>query len=129
MSAKDLQKKDKAAPVEQHAECPTYSPPVNILETKDAYLLTADMPGIEADKVHVALEQGVLTIRASRGFELPPGDRVYVELEPGAYERSFAVSDQLDRDKISAQCANGVLTLILPKAETAKPRTIEVKAA
>jgi HSP20 family molecular chaperone IbpA len=86
------------------------------------------MPGVEAKDVKVDFDQSVLTIRASQSMAGPAGECVCREYEQGAYERSFTVSDQVDAGKIAAQYAQGVLTLTLPKAEAAKPRTIEVKA-
>lgn len=130
MTNKENQKKEAAAPLaaERMHHGPTFSPPVDIVETKDAYVLRADMPGVEAKDVKVDFDQSVLTIRASQSMAGPAGECVYREYEQGAYERSFTVSDQVDAGKIAAQYAQGVLTLTLPKAEAAKPRTIEVKA-
>jgi len=131
MTNKEHQKKEAGAPLatERLHNGPVYAPPVDIAETKDAFILKADMPGIEAKDVQIDFDQSVLTIRASQAAASAPGDSVFREFEPGAYERSFTVSEQIYADKIAAQYALGVLTLTLPKAEAAKPRTIQVKAA
>lgn len=131
MNNKENQKKEAATPMatERLQPGPTFAPPVDIVETKDAYVLKADMPGVEAKDVQIDFDKGVLTIRAHQAACGTGGECLFREFEPGAYERSFTVSEQVDAEKIAAQCAHGVLTLTLPKAEAVKPRTIKVTAA
>lgn len=105
-----------------------FSPAVDILETKDNLKLFADMPGVDQKSIHVSIDQGVLTIQGDvdtspiEGFELE-----YKEYDVGDYQRTFTLSDTVDQNQISANYNNGVLELILPKAEQAKPKRIEVK--
>lgn len=129
---KDVQKKQTAATpvtVERTHDWPTYLPDVDIIEHDDAFELHADIPGADPASINVNFEQGVLTIHAGRSAHASDADLVYAEFEPGDYERSFTVSDQIDAGKISAQYRNGVLILTLPKVEAAKPRKIEVKVS
>jgi HSP20 family molecular chaperone IbpA len=105
-----------------------FSPAVDILETKNDLRLYADMPGVDQKSIHITIDQGVLLIQGNvdtnpvEGYELE-----YQEYEIGDYQRSFTLTDTVDQDKISANYTNGVLELVLPKAEEAKPRKIEVK--
>jgi len=107
-----------------------FSPRVDILENQDALLLMADMPGVEDSTVEVTLEKNVLTIRGRTPPQVLNGySLMYAEYEVGDYERSFTISDEIEREKIDASVKNGVLRLTLPKATLAKPRKIEVKAS
>lgn len=107
-----------------------YSPTTDIFETKDHVVLVADMPGVPAENVDISLERRVLTIRGRAAINAPQGYRcLHAEYGEGDYERSFAVSEEIDRDKIEAEHKDGVLTLRMPKAETAKTKRITVKAA
>ncbi len=126
---KDVQKQTAATPgaVERTHAWPTFVPAVDIVEHKDAFELHADIPGAEPGSINVNFEQGVLTIHAGRAVDEQGGETVYAEFEPGEYERSFTVSDQIDAGKIAAQYRNGVLILTLPKVEAAKPKKIDVK--
>jgi HSP20 family molecular chaperone IbpA len=105
-----------------------FSPAVDILETKNDLKLYADMPGVDQKSIHVTIDQGVLTIQGNvdttsiEGYELD-----YKEYDIGDYQRTFTLTDTVDQENISANYNNGVLELILPKAEQAKPKKIEVK--
>ena len=120
-----LAKHRPAAPAE--GERPCYTPPVDIFETPEEVTLTADMPGVGKDDLDIAVERDLLTIRGRVKTE-PPKDAelVYAEYRVGDYRRDFTLSDDIDREKISAEVKNGVLTLTLPKAERSKPRKISV---
>jgi HSP20 family molecular chaperone IbpA len=109
---------------------PVFVPPADIYETRDNIVVLAEMPGVGPDGVDITLERRVLTIRGrNTGNEHTGYQRVYSEYADGNYERVFTLSENIDRDRIEATLRDGVLHLVLPKAETAKPRKIELKAS
>lgn len=114
----------------QEATRPTraFLPTTDIFETEDALTLVLEMPGVDRDNIEVSVENGVLTVEGRINFgkyeSLQP---VYSEYNIGPYRRSFRISSRIDQDKISAEIQDGVITLVLPKAQEAKPRRIEVK--
>ena len=122
----------RAAPprgAERTRDRPVYLPRVDIVETGDALEVLADMPGVARDGVEVTLEQRVLTVRGRAEVPAPEGMApLYLEYEPGDYERVFALSDAVDPAGIEARVRGGVLHLRLPKAGPAALRRIEVKA-
>lgn len=107
-----------------------YRPNTDIYETDDHVVLTADLPGVAPEDVDITLERRVLTIRGHvRALPHEGYRRVYSEYGEGDFERVFTVSEDIDRDQIKASHKNGVLTLELPKATTAKTKKIDVTAA
>lgn len=106
-----------------------FVPAVDIYESADAVTVLAEMAGVDKDGVEISLEEGVLTIKGIMG-EQGNDDEKYLlrEYETGNYMRRFAVSETIDQEKINATMADGILSLVLPKVEPAKPRKIEVKA-
>jgi HSP20 family protein len=107
-----------------------FIPPSDIYETKDSIVVLAEMPGVAPDGVDLTLERRMLTIRGrSVANEHAGYQRVYNEYADGDYERVFTLSENIDRDRIEATLKDGVLNLVLPKAETARPRKIELKAS
>ncbi|HNQ65625.1 MAG TPA: Hsp20/alpha crystallin family protein [Smithella sp.] len=130
MSDKDLQKTENTAATERIRNVKTFVPRVDIYETKDALFLIADMPGIDEQTVDVELEKNILTIsgRVENG-KVKDYRLVFSEYEVGDYERTFTLSDEIDRDKIKANVKHGVLRLELPKAEEVKPKKIKINAA
>ena len=109
---------------------PVFVPPSDIYETKDSIVVLAEMSGVAPDGVDITLERRVLTIRGrSAASEHGGYQRVYNEFANGDYERVFTLSENIDRDRIEARLKDGVLHLVLPKAETAKARKIELKAS
>ncbi len=108
---------------------PVYAPRVDIVETGDALMIHADMPGVTKETVEVTLEKRVLSIRGRAEITVPEGlAPLYLEYEPGDYERSFTLTDAVDPAGIEARVRSGVLHLRLPKAGPAKRQRIEVKA-
>jgi HSP20 family molecular chaperone IbpA len=108
---------------------PVYAPHVDIIETNDALEIFADMPGVTKDSVEVTLEQRVLRIHGRADISLPEGVApLYLEYEPGDYERAFTLSDAVDPAGIEARVRNGIVHLRLPKAGPAKLQRIEVRA-
>src|SRR3954453_9013541 len=108
---------------------PVYAPRVDIVETEDALEVLADMPGVTKDSVEVTLEQRVLSIRGRADVAVPEDlAPLYLEYEPGDYERSFTLSDPVGPGGSEARVRGGVLHLRLPKAGPAKRQRIEVKA-
>ena len=114
---------------ERTRERPLYAPRVDIVETEDALEILADMPGVTKDSVEVTLEQRVLSVRGRADVSVPEGFApLYLEYQPGDYERSFTLSDAVDPAGIEARVRGGVLHLRLPKAGPAKRQRIEVEA-
>ena len=107
----------------------TFSPLVDIYETDSELVLAAELPGADKDTVSVQVDKGVLTIQAEAKVNTPGDEysRTYVSFVEGQYFRAFALSDEIDRDEITASSANGVLTVRLPKAAGAVSRKIEIK--
>ena len=107
-----------------------FTPRTDIYETKDAIVLLAEMPGVASDAVDITLEKRVLTIHGHAAAQGHDGYRqIYAEYADGDFERSFTLSDDIDRDRIEATQSNGILRLVLPKAEPAKAKKIQVKSA
>jgi HSP20 family protein len=114
---------------ERTRNCPVYVPRVDIVETDDALEILADMPGVAKDSVEITLEQRVLRIQGRTDLSLPEGVApLYLEYQPGDYERAFTLSEAVDPAGIEARVRNGVLHLRLPKAGPAKLQRIEVRA-
>jgi HSP20 family molecular chaperone IbpA len=120
---------EPAAGAERTRDRPVYVPRVDIVETDDALEILADMPGVTRDGVEVTLEQRVLRLRGRAELPLPEGVApLYLEYEPGDYERAFTLSEAVDPAGIEARVRNGVVHLRLPKAGPAKLQRIEVRA-
>lgn len=125
MTGKALEKKETAAEREKN----TYLPAVDVLERERQILLLAEMPGVDEKSIDLTIEEDVLTIRgASLDHRIDGYDVLYAEFEPCAFERSFRISSDIEREKIEAVCKNGILTVTLPKAQRAQPRKIAVKS-
>ena len=106
-----------------------YRPNVDIVEQADELLVLADVPGAKSEAIDVDFEDGMLEIRAPVAIpERKNGACLTHEYGIGDYYRSFRVTEAIDAAKISAEYADGVLTLHLPKAEAIKPRKIAVSA-
>lgn len=128
---KELQKKEVQQPegVERTRERRAYVPDVDILEKKDNITLFADMPGVDENTIDITLEKNLLTIHGTIEPEIPEQHCLaYAEYNVGDYQRTFTISDEVDRDGIEATVKNGVLRLVLPKSSAAKERKIRVKA-
>jgi len=129
-ATKNLQAKSQASErVERTRARRIFSPQVDIIERKSDILVTADMPGVDETSVDINLEKNVLTIYGAVEDDQVAGyDPFYSEYGLGDYERVFTLSDEIDRDRIRATVKNGVLKLVLPKAEGTRSRKIAVKA-
>jgi HSP20 family protein len=108
----------------------TQIPAVDIFEDENGVTLRADLPGVSRENLSLRIDGDTLTVEgdASFGASPQPG-ALYAEVPPAQFRRSFLLSRDLDTSKIEAAVKNGVLTLTVPKAEQAKPRRIEVRAA
>ncbi|UCE59934.1 MAG: Hsp20/alpha crystallin family protein [Phycisphaerales bacterium] len=105
-----------------------YRPNVDIIESTEELTVHADVPGVKADDVGISFENGTLTIHGKVNKRTPENVNYALnEYGVGDFYRTFQVSEKIDSAKISAECADGVLTLHLPKAEAARPRKIDVK--
>jgi HSP20 family protein len=101
-------------------------PQVNVVESRDGYLLEAEMPGVGKDGLEVLLEGNELTIVGRRMADLPEAQLVYRESADRDYRRSFELDPAIDTGRINAKMENGILHLELPKSERVKPRKIAV---
>jgi HSP20 family protein len=129
--SKEIEKKESQSPerVERTWSNRTYSPQVDIVEQKEHIVVIADMPGVDENSVDINLEKNVLSIYGRvEEQDFRDYSPVYAEYGIGDYERVFTLSDEIDREKIDATVKNGVLTILLPKAEKARSRKISVKA-
>lgn len=105
-------------------------PRVDILESAEAWLLRAEMPGVDEAHADVQLERQVLTITGSADLLEPEGyQRQYGTFRPRRYERSFRLPEAINRSGIEATVQHGVLSVRLPKAQEAQPTKIAVKGS
>jgi len=121
---------DPTAPEEAgRASGPAFAPPVDIHDGPEGLTLEADLPGAAEDAMLVQLEDNVLSLSARIDSPAPEGARlIHQEFHVGEYQRSFILSDEVDRDRITAELKNGVLKVFLPRADRAKARRIEIKS-
>ena len=104
-----------------------FVPATDIFETDQALTLQIEMPGVAKDQVEVHVENDVLTIEGRIDFGVYENLRpLYTEYNVGNYARTFQLSSKIEQDGISAALKDGVMTLVLPKVERAKPRKIPV---
>lgn len=107
-------------------------PPVNLYETPEAYVLTAELPGVDPDAIEVSLEGSVVTLRGERRIDYAGEQNANLhrlERQAGNFRRAFELPAAIDADKVEAVHRNGVLMLRLPKAAEFQPRQISVQAS
>ena len=102
------------------------APPVDIFENEDSLIVVADLPGVDKDGVEINVEDDILTIKGKAKYTQPT-NVLRQEFTLHNYYRQFQLSDEVDQSKISAESKNGVLTIMMPKAEKSKPKQIKVK--
>jgi len=130
-NVKNIEKKEAkgAEQVERTRSTGVYTPKVDIIERRDDILLFADLPGVDESGIDITLEKDVLTIYGKVQVATPEGLHLLsAGYGIGDYLRSFTISSEIDREKIKATLNNGVLKLVLPKAEQVKTRKIQVEA-
>jgi HSP20 family protein len=112
------------------ASTATWAPAVDICERKDAYLVTAELPGVKPGDVEITFEDGLLTIQGERhATSYAAGDKAHrVERRYGAFRRSITLPSHVEADKIEASAQDGVLQVLVPKAEEAQAKHITVRA-
>ena len=105
----------------------TYLPVTDIFETDQALTVVLEMPGVGKDTVDVSVEDDVLTIDGRIDYSKYEGlQPVYTEYNVGHYARSFQLSSKIEQGNIHAELKDGVMILVLPKVEKAKPRKIKI---
>jgi HSP20 family protein len=109
----------------------SWYPACDVFEDKESVKIVAELPGVKPEDVKLSLENNLLTIRGEKKQEAEErSERVHrYERSYGSFERAFVLPSTVDGDKISAQYQNGVLSVIVPKAERARPREIPVRTA
>lgn len=106
-----------------------FVPRADVYETNENVFVIVDMPGVSESNIDITLENNILTINGNTILETPEGySLAFAEYAVGDYERSFRLTDRINRDGIEATFNHGVLRLTLPKAEEAKARKIRIKA-
>jgi HSP20 family protein len=130
---KEIEVRDKQA-VQTASGEPTWSgqfftPAADIRSNDNEITLVLDMPGVTQGDLDIDLREGVLTVVGKVADEPVNYRALQQEYEIGGYLRKFNISDQIDRDGIAATLSDGVLTLVLPKAEQARPRKIQVQVS
>jgi HSP20 family protein len=107
-----------------------WAPALDIAERNDAYVVTVEVPGIKPEQLEITVEDGVLTISGERRFEAETKEEQYhrVERSYGAFRRSITLPARVKADAIDASFEDGLLQVVVPKAEEAKPKRIEVRA-
>jgi HSP20 family protein len=104
-----------------------FLPTTDIYEAPESLTVLVEMPGVEKKNVEINVEDGMLNVQGRLDLTEYQGlTPLYTEYNVGHYSRSFRLSSKIDQNKIGAEMKDGVLSLILPKIEEAKPRTIRV---
>jgi HSP20 family protein len=112
------------------SSAPAWAPPVDISERKDAYVFAVELPGVTVEDLEIAFQDGLLTIQGERPLtQDSPDEQVHVlERRYGLFRRSITLPPHVKADAIEASTEDGVLRVVIPKVEEAKPQRIEVHA-
>jgi len=106
-----------------------WHPPVDIFENDEAVIIKAELPGVDQSDIEVKIEESMLVIRGERRQDTEVRKENYHRIERyyGPFQRSFSLPQSIDREKVTATCDKGVLTITLPKKEEIKPKQIYVE--
>lgn len=104
----------------------TFNPSVDLRANEHGVVLVCDVPGVKQEDIEVLLENHVLTVRGTRRFDGSDDENVILGRAYGTFSRSFNLPDFLDEGRVTAELANGVLTVRVAKLETAKPKKIPI---
>jgi HSP20 family protein len=109
----------------------SWAPPVDIFEKNDHLVIRAEIPGVQKDDMDVRIENGVLTLHGERKneTEVKEANAYRMERIYGTFTRSFSLPTTVDASKVAATYKDGVLEVTVPKAETAKPKKVNINAA
>jgi HSP20 family protein len=109
----------------------TWGPLVDVFEKADRLVIRAELPGVQKEDMDIRIENGVLTLHGERKRDpdIKEENAYRMERVYGAFARSFSLPTTVDPTKVEATYKDGVLEVTIPKAETAKPKQIEIKAA
>jgi HSP20 family protein len=112
----------------QGASTRAWAPALDISEGKDAYGVTVELPGVKLDDLEITLEDGLLTIQGERHFANDSSEEQFhrVERSSGAFRRAITLPAHVMADEVEASMEDGVLRILVPKAEEAKPKRIQV---
>ena len=104
-------------------------PFINVTEDSDNFFVRAELPGIKTDDLDISVTGNSLSISGERKFAPEDENAKYHrrEREGGKFSRMFSLPTQVDTDKVEAHCADGILTIVMPKSEAGKPKQIAVK--
>jgi HSP20 family protein len=113
---------------DEPAATTTWSPAVDIFETEGEIVVKAELPGMERNDIAVNLEKNVLSVKGERRFTKETKDDNYhrIERSYGTFSRAFSIPTTVDEEKIKADYKDGVLKIVLPKKEQAKPKQIRI---
>lgn len=108
-----------------------FSPALDVEETDNEFTLHVEIPGVKPEEVDVSIEENVLTIAGTRDFYSEKETEGFRRIERrfGRFHRAVRLPDRVDPDKVSAAYKDGLLTITVPKAESAKPRRIQVESS
>ena len=117
--------------MDESAFTQSWAPGMDAWETEQAFVVQLDLPGLTSDQVDVNFDRNTLTVRGTRASTVPQSEKgevrvFFAERMTGEFSRTLRFPQYVDATKIQASFTNGVLTITVPKAETAKPRKIEV---
>lgn len=106
----------------------TWTPPVDIQETEEGYRLTAELPGLTKNDINITLENNVLRLSGERKLEKDVNKDSYHRIERvyGTFTRAFTLPSLVNSEGVQASFENGILTILVPKAEQARPRKISI---
>lgn len=124
----DVTTSERAQMQESRDDAQTMRPPVNVFEDAEGITLEADMPGVSKDRLQLRVDKESLLIVGDVHVAMPEGmEALYADVGATRFSRSFALSRELDTEKIDASIKDGVLSLRIPKRSEVKPRKIEVR--
>src|SRR4029079_3584873 len=103
-----------------------WAPPVDLCETADALIVTAELPGLARDQIRIEIQDGRITLQGRRDARVPCEQYHQVERGHGEFARSFALPSSVEVERITADLRDGVLTIVIPKAAESEPRRVDV---
>jgi HSP20 family protein len=114
---------------QENARATAWAPALDISERKDAYLVTVELPGLKPEDLDITMEDGLLTIQGERQFTAESSEQQFhrVERRYGAFRRSITLPAHVMAEGIEASFEDGVLQILVPKAEEAKPKRVQVR--